>query len=506
MQILLLYLPLFIFCQKVRIYIKADQSEYLVYKNNQVQFEFQKENLQQEVTCKPPRSFGVSSTDSAIGYSNQILRIQNDDIVSFNVQAEQKTEKDTSITLLTEVISEDGILRPKSEISFLLQQRCPQKVDLTSENYWTSIIVNLNITQVSQTNIDKVQFAMIFTCDRSFRDKTFDWSLPILLIITTLLIAFLAKHTRIISFRWRANGHDFQGFEIGFMIIGIYILSYASGATVYIATGFSDLIRYSLIVIACTIGTLAVFFVSTELACLLKANSSIRKYNLIIASVVSLLIGLPYYFWMPWYLNDIISLAFIFLIVKFFRLKNLKTAAALMFSNMILDSTFAIYIHYTKDESYNTSVLQYLNCPLELQLPLMKLQYDKNCAWISLFSQAIPGLFLSLAYRIDRSKRTFTYGLAGVLSLIISEGFWVVATVSVKHSIPQSLFTHPILLGALTLNSIRRAEFSSYLFGDYLFDQSYYRLRGISLEDCREPQFLLNMESLPDIKQHPTDL
>ncbi|CAK85571.1 unnamed protein product (macronuclear) [Paramecium tetraurelia] len=460
----------------------------------------------QEVTCKPPKSFGVNSTSSLIGYSNQTLRIQNDDIVSFNVVVQQATERDTSIALSTEVVSEDGILKPKSEIKFLLYQMCPQKVDLTPENYWTPILVNVTINQVSSTNKDTIEFAMIFTCDKAFRDKTFDWSLPILLIITTILIAFLAKHTRIISFKWRVNGHDFQGFEIGFMIIGIYILAYASGATIVIATAFSDLIRYSLIVIACTIGTLAIFFLSTELACLLKANSFIRKYNLIIAAVISLLIGLPYYFWMPWYLNDIISLAFIFLIVKFFRLKNLKTAAALMFSNMILDSTFAIYIHYTQDLSYNTTVLQYLNCPLELQLPLMKLQYDKNCAWISLFSQAVPGLFLSLAYRIDRSKRTFTYGLAGVMSLIISEGFWVLATVSVKHSIPQSLFTYPIMLGALTLNSIRRAEFSSYLFGDYLFDQSYYRLRGISLEDCKEPQFLLNMESLPDIKTHPTDL
>lgn len=64
------------------------------------------------------------------------------------------------------------------------------------------------------------------------------------------------------------------------------------------------------------------------------------------------------------------------------------------------------------------------------------MQYDKNCAWISLFSQAIPGLFLSLAYRIDKSKRTFTYGLSGFLSLILSQALWVLATVSVKHSIP----------------------------------------------------------------------
>lgn len=59
------------------------------------------------------------------------------------------------------------------------------------------------------------------------------------------------------------------------------------------------------------------------------------------------MIGLPYYFLKPWYLSDIISLAFIFLIVKFFRLKNLKNAAIMMLANIILDSTFAIAIHYT---------------------------------------------------------------------------------------------------------------------------------------------------------------
>ncbi|CAD8184390.1 unnamed protein product [Paramecium pentaurelia] len=506
MQILLLYLPLLILGQNVKIFIKEDYDEYLVYEDNEVQFEFLRKNLDKGVTCKPPKSFGVSSTGDVIGYSNQTLRIYNDDKVSYNVYALQTSEKSTTITLSTEVLSDDTILRPQSEILFKLIQKCPQKVDLTSDNYWTPIYVNIGFNEVSKETSKLIEFVMIFTCDKSFRDLTFDWSLPILLIISTILIAFLAKYTRILSFRWRRNGQDFQGFEITFLVIGIYILLYASGATIVLATGFSNFIRYFFIVIACTIGTLAIFFVSAEMACLLKANSFVRKYNLIIASIISLLIGLPYYFLKPWYLSDIISLAFIFLIVKFFRLKNLKTAAALMIANVILDSTFALIIHYTQPESYNTTVLQYLNCPLELQLPLIRMQYGKNCAWISLFSQAIPGLFLSLAYRIDKSKRTFTYGLSGFLSLIISEGFWVLATVSVKHSIPQSLFTHPFLLGTLTINSLSRAELHSFYFGDFLIDQSYYRLRGESLQDCRKPLFLLNMDSIPEFKVQPTDL
>ncbi|CAD8182464.1 unnamed protein product [Paramecium pentaurelia] len=492
MQILLLCVPLLIFGQKVRIYIQDEDDEYLVYENNKVSFEFLPDNLNQGMTCKPPKSFGILGTNDVIRISNQTLRIENDDIISYNVFVQQINEKSTNI--------------PKTQILFRLSQKCPSKDHLTSQNYWTPIKVQVGFNEMSQENYQLIEFAMIFSCDKSFRDLTFDWSLPILLIISTILIAFLAKYTRILSFRWKRKGQDFQGFEINYLIIVIYILLYAGGGMIVLVTDFLDFIRYLFIVIACTIGTLAIFFVSAEFACLLKANSFVRKYYIVFSSIISLLIGMPYYFLKPWYLNDIISLAFIVLIVKLFRLKNFKFASFLMVSNVVLDSTFALIIHYTQVESYNTTVLQYLNCPLELQFPLIKLQYNKNCAWISLFSQAIPGLLLSLAYRIDKSKRTFTYGLQGFCSLIIAEGFWILATVSVKHSIPETLFTYPILLGTLTINSLRRAEFNSFWFGDYLIDESYQRIRGESLIDYRIPDLQINVDNIPESKVQPTDL
>ncbi|CAD8089062.1 unnamed protein product [Paramecium sonneborni] len=506
MYILLLYLPLLLIGQEVQIYIEDDSDQYTVYDNNKIQFEFLPENLNQGMTCKPPRSFGVTNQRDVIGYSNQTLKIVNNDIVTYKVLVNQKADKNTNITLSTQVLSDDDALTPKDQLSFLLSQKCPQKYELTGENYWTSIKVIVNLIEANQETPKEIEFAMIFSCDKSFRQLTFDWSLPILLVISTILIAFLAKYTRILSFRWKRNGQDFQGFEINFIVICIYILAYAAGGILVVALDYQDIINYFFIIIACSIGTLAVFFVTAELSYLFKASSFVRQYYLIFSSIISLMIGLPYYFLKPWYLSDIISLAFIFLIVKFFRLKNLKNAAIMMLANIILDSTFAIAIHYTQVESYNTAVLQYLNCPLELQLPLMKLQYNKNCAWISLFSQAIPGLFLSLAYRIDKSKRTFTYGLSGFLSLIAAEGLWILTTVSVKHSIPETVFTYPVLLIVLCVNSLRRAEFKSFLYGDYLIDQSHYRLRGESYENFRAPQSLLNMESIPDSKIQPTDL
>lgn len=48
------------------------------------------------------------------------------------------------------------------------------------------------------------------------------------------------------------------------MIIVIYILLYAGGGMIVLVTDFLDFIRYLFIVIACTIGTLAIFFVSAE--------------------------------------------------------------------------------------------------------------------------------------------------------------------------------------------------------------------------------------------------
>ena len=116
-------------------------------------------------------------------------------------------------------------------------------------------------------------------------------------------------------------------------------------------------------------------------------------------------------------------------------------------------------------------------------------------------------MVLSLAYRLDESKRTFTYGLAGFCSLIFAEGLWVLTTISVTHSLPQTVFTYPILLFTLALISFRRAEFKSFWLGDYLIDFDYYRtkIRGESLEDTRQIRLLSGLESIPDSKKQPSD-
>lgn len=69
--------------------------------------------------------------------------------------------------------------------------------------------MNIGFNEVSKETTEFIEFAMIFSCDKSFRDLTFDWSLPILLVITTILIAFLGKYTRILSFKWKRKGLDF---------------------------------------------------------------------------------------------------------------------------------------------------------------------------------------------------------------------------------------------------------------------------------------------------------
>lgn len=44
----------------------------------------------------------------------------------------------------------------------------------------------------------------------------------------------------------------------------IYFILYGVGAILLISTNFIDIIRYSLIIIACFIGTFAIFFVTGE--------------------------------------------------------------------------------------------------------------------------------------------------------------------------------------------------------------------------------------------------
>lgn len=52
-------------------------------------------------------------------------------------------------------------------------------------------------------------FVILFSCNKEYRALTFDWSLMILLIVTTTFVSILAKYTRILSFRWKRKNGEF---------------------------------------------------------------------------------------------------------------------------------------------------------------------------------------------------------------------------------------------------------------------------------------------------------
>lgn len=116
-------------------------------------------------------------------------------------------------------------------------------------------------------------------------------------------------------------------------------------------------------------------------------------------------------------------------IAKLFKFKNLKSALLFLIICIMLDGTAVSVIYFTTKQSYNSLTLKILNCPIELQLPLLELQYDRSCAWISLFSIAIPGLYMGFTYRFDKNKRTFSYTIFTGLGLIIGYIIWITTTI-----------------------------------------------------------------------------
>lgn len=213
-------------------------------------------------------------------------------------------------------------------------------------------------------------------------------------------------------------------------------------------------------------------------------------------------IVLPYSLTKAWYLSDLISIMMMATIVKLFKLKDLKNSFFLMIICTLTDCVLATIAHFVNVESYNVLTLKYVNCPLELQLPLMQLQLDKNCAWISLISIVIPGLFIGLNYRFDRNRRTHSYAIVCFLSLVIAEIVWIFTTVYQTHSWPSSAFTFPSMLVCVSLVALRRAEFRQFWEGNF-YDEylnNNYRLNSVFDKDKKEENFSLTDKLLDGLR------
>jgi hypothetical protein len=108
--------------------------------------------------------------------------------------------------------------------------------------------------------------------------------------------------------------------------------------------------------------------------------------------------------------------------VKLFKVKCLRDACLVTITPLLqfllpcalLDVIVATIIHYTYTESYNVLTLKYFNYPLELEIPLFAVQFERKCAWISIISVLLPGFFIGYCYRVDKNKGGFIYTVFSV--------------------------------------------------------------------------------------------
>ena len=79
---------------------------------------------------------------------------------------------------------------------FSILHTCKEGIAYTTDNYWTPIEVFLDFDSDQSVTLEYE-----FTCDASYRAIHYDWSLLILLVLSTIVVAILARFGRIVSIK-----------------------------------------------------------------------------------------------------------------------------------------------------------------------------------------------------------------------------------------------------------------------------------------------------------------
>ncbi|KAM3136000.1 hypothetical protein pb186bvf_011805 [Paramecium bursaria] len=472
-----------------------------VIKNGNLQKEFDYEEIKSRQTCKPLQLVYLEN-DSGKNQQEQqfvVLNNQENELTLQNVNVQSKTP--SAIEIITTFIGPKPI-EPNKEQSFSITHLCERAIN--NEEFWAIVEVSLQFRGYSVQT-----FEYEFACDPDYRSVHFDWSLIVLILISLVFMTIMALFSKIYSIKWIKQGTQFQGFKIQLKSTIIYISIYLFFAILLILFKFASAIRYIALVFIFIFGSLSSFFIWNEIifcfaasTILTKSLFSIVKVGHLISLALTAALIFTFIFTKYWFIGDFLSVFIIGTIVKLFKLPNLKNAFIFMVPIMLVDIFLAILVHFTQYQSYNILTLKYLNCPLEIVVPLFELQFSKNCAWISLFNIAIPGLLCGLSYRFDRNRNTNIYLPVAFFSLAFAELLWILCTVSLNHSWPQSTFIFTLMLAAISIIALRRSELKQIWTGKFYDEYLQRSLLGQSnVEDESAAAVLFSMNLFEGIVQ-----
>ncbi|CAD8184203.1 unnamed protein product [Paramecium octaurelia] len=460
----------------------------IVYNEGTLQKEFDISPILERRSCTSPKNLiKIDTKNKNLTQEDyEVLNITNNDDKTYQVFVEQSTHTNKSITT-RQFTNDNSTLSTNQSMIYYLYQNCTKYSIQNPDKAWDYIYVKV-ILQEGQDNNHTFPFQFTYTCNENYNFITFDWSLIILISISMMLMALLTRFSRILSFNLKGQDGQFQGFKIDVTITIFYFVMYSIGFFLVFNSNYVGELSLVVKVSTYLMGFTCSLFIIDEALCLSPDGSVWKRkvcYKIRLCEVFSFILASAfmtlYLLTEAWYLSDLISIFIMSTIAKLFKFKKLKSAVFFLIICILLDGTAASLIYFTSDASYNSLTLKKLNCPIELQLPLLELQYDRSCAWISLFSIAIPGLYMGFTYRFDKNKRTFSYTIFTGLGLIIGYIIWITTTIVQTYSIPSSIFIYPSVLIGTILVALKRNELQSIWDTEFFdeFLEKSYRLSNI---------------------------
>ena len=177
---------------------------------------------------------------------------------------------------------------------------------------------------------------------------------------------------------------------------------------------------------------------------------------------VSTLIGVWYFMKKHWIANNLFGLAFAINGVELLHLNNVLTGC------ILLGGLFFYDIFWVFGTNVMVTVAKSFEAPIKLVFPqdLLENGFDaKNMAMLGLGDIVIPGIFVALLLRYDRSlnRNSYFYFYTTFIAYVAGLAFTIFIMHWYKHAQPALLYLVPACLGAPLFVALIRGDIKSML-------------------------------------------
>jgi minor histocompatibility antigen H13 len=180
----------------------------------------------------------------------------------------------------------------------------------------------------------------------------------------------------------------------------------------------------------------------------------------IMAVAVCALVGLFHLWQNHWATNNVFGLAFCLNGIEIIHLSSFKTGA------MLLGGLFFYDIFWVFKTDVMVTVAKSVEAPIKLMFPqdlLVKGLAANNCAMLGLGDIVIPGVFIALMLRYDKSlnRGSHTYFNTTFAAYVVGLVVTIFVMHVFKHAQPALLYLVPACLAVPTLLALIKGDFAT---------------------------------------------